>query len=195
MYTQLELLTCYVSLNKQRKAVHLHVHFAQLELLSCYVSLNKQRKAVHLHVYTLHSWSCLLAMCHSTNIARLCCVELFLSYIFSKMAEKPCRSAHCASWSVMLDMHISKCHGYFRLIKHIYGISVALLCYWSQCPVGLRALCVKYFIQFLVGFRELWTIVSMFHKEKSLGSAALEKRLTFLYCYQLISHSWLVIAD
>ena len=59
--------------------------------------------------------------------------------------------------------------------------------------IGHRALCVKYFIKVLVGFRELWTIISGFHDQKSLRSADLVIRLKYLI-WSFISMIHLVLS-
>ena len=67
-------------------------HHRPLKEYSVYVGI--RAACTSISPYTLRV--AYLLPCHSTNSARLCCVVLFLSYISSKMAEKPCESVHCA---------------------------------------------------------------------------------------------------
>ena len=126
--------------------------------------------------HCMHSRSCLLAVVSLTKQREVVLFVLFLSYISSNIAGRKTMhvsTLHFNQWSLTcIEVNATAIFN----IKHEYGISIALLCYWSHCPVGHRTTSVKYFIKFLVGFGELWTMVSGFQDQNSLGRAALDQR-------------------
>ena len=108
-----------------------------------------------------HSWSCLLAAVslNKQRVVVLCCALPSLHFLQNggETHASQC-TVHFNQW-YLTCIYISdtwyKCHRLFATvifnIKHLYGISQSTLC--------------EIFHHILVGFRELWTIVSGFHEQ------------------------------